>query len=190
MNFSLINMMPIFVALWLISLCIVHAQPSTTVGTRLTTSMEPSVGPFQAVGSTPDIYPSNKTEFVGEVLITIVNNQAHATVYYTTDGTSPSYTNSTAYTEPFSITQAAGQHGKKLVLLRAIAASNVPGIADSVAAERLFTVIPAAFSPPRALPQSDTNQAYRGGVTVRLLLDDETIQLGKLHVSGRLAKYE
>lgn len=53
--------------------------------------------------SAPQIFPSN-TYFTSVARVSIIDDTSGATIYYTTDGTTPTATNGNEYTAPFNIT--------------------------------------------------------------------------------------
>ena len=81
-----------------------------------------------ATCETPTFTPAAGT-FFGEQEITITTNTAGASIYYTTDGTTPSSSNGTLYDDPFSIDETT--------TIKAIAIK--AGATDSQVAEATYT---------------------------------------------------
>ena len=85
--------------------------------------------------SPPDIYPPDGT-FPGDVTVTLVANQPHASVFWTKDGETPTNA-SRPYTEPIYLFEPGTWK------VQAIAVSKVSHLADSVIVSRTYIITPS-----------------------------------------------
>lgn len=109
--------------------------------------------------SAPDIYPTDKVDYVGDVMVKMVANSPDCDVFYTRDGLTPT-NQSRYYTSPFPIFEP----GRWIV--RAIAIPRSGSMFESVVKERFYNVLPAKVAAPVVLPPKGT---YRGQVSVQLM---------------------
>ncbi len=91
------------------------------------------VGTYQIQAPTPTITPSSGTTFSSTLSVSIADASANATIYYTTDGSTPT-ANSTKYGGPFSINSNA--------VIKAIATYS--GLTNSSVATASYTLVPTA----------------------------------------------
>jgi hypothetical protein len=110
--------------------------------------------------------------------VTLSDATAGATIYYTTDGSTPT-TASTPYTAPISVTQTT--------TIRAMAAAS--GMADSNVASATYTLQAATptFSPPGGsylLPQFVSISDASPGVTIYYTTDGSTPTTSSPQYSG------
>jgi hypothetical protein len=119
--------------------------------------------------ATPVISPVTGTYAPGQV-VTITDSTAGATIYYTTDGSTPT-TSSTVYTSSFAVSATA--------TVNAIAAAS--GYANSAVTTQVYTIssatLPPTFSPPAAVyPGAQTVTITDGtsGATIYYTLDGST----------------
>eukprot|EP00758_Cryptobia_borreli_P012006 Tbor_TRINITY_DN5710_c0_g2::TRINITY_DN5710_c0_g2_i1::g.20178::m.20178 len=112
--------------------------------------------------STPDIYPVDKLEFIGEVEVKIVGNSPESDIYYTKDGSMPT-NKSRLYLRPFTIFEP----GKWKVQAIAIPSYYAANTLESTVGSRTYTVLPSEIWPPTVTPIRGT---YRGSVDVKLVL--------------------
>src|SRR5205823_9871507 len=98
---------------------------------------------IQVPAATPVLSPGGGT-FTSSVAVTLTDSTSGATIYYTTDGSTPT-TASTPYSGPITVT--------KTQTVKAIAAA--PGFATSALASATYTIqVPAPTSAPRPGPAS------------------------------------
>ncbi len=121
----------------------VHLTDSTTIKAVASAGLADSeVGSatFTVVASTPTFDPTDGTEFVGSVDVTISVATPGAEIHYTTDGTDPTTSTGTLYTEPVQLTATT--------TIKAIACAE--GLAESDIGSATFTALVDAptFSPP------------------------------------------
>lgn len=148
----------------------------TSDGTTPTTGSTPYGGAFkltssatvQAIAAAPGYANSNVTSaeytidvatpvlsrksgtYVGTARVALADSTLGSTIYYTTDGTTPT-TNSTPYTGAFNLTSSA--------TVQAIAAA--PGCTNSALASATYTVLqPPEISPPHG--------TYSGSITITI----------------------
>src|SRR5207249_9770021 len=107
---------------------------------------------IQGPAATPVLSPSGGT-FTSSVAVTLSDSTSGATIYYTTDGSTPT-TASTRYTGPITVTQTT--------TVKAIAAAN--GMADSDVASATYTIV-LKVATPTISPAAGT---YSGAQTVTL----------------------
>src|SRR5438874_16261 len=117
--------------------------------------------------ATPALSPGGGT-FTSSVAVTLTDSTSGATIYYTTDGSTPT-TASTPYSGPITVTQTT--------TIKAIAAA--PGYATSAVASAMYTIRVAAptFSPPSGTysqPQSIAVNDTTGGATIYYTTDGST----------------
>src|SRR5881396_3418745 len=103
--------------------------------------------------ATPTFSPASGT-YTGSVSVTISDGTAGATIYYTTDGSTPT-TGSTAYTGAIPFTQTT--------TLRAMAAAS--GMANSAVATGTYTIQQQQVATPTFSPAPGT---YTGSVSVAI----------------------
>jgi hypothetical protein len=120
-----------------------------------------------AVVATPTLSPAGGT-FISSVQVTISDSTAGATIYYTTDGSTPT-TSSTVYTGPISVTRTT--------TIKAMAAPS--GMADSSVASATYTIRVATpiFSPAGGTydqPQTVTLSDTTSGATIYYTTDGST----------------
>ncbi len=118
----------------------------------------------QSIAQTPVITPEGG-QITADEQITITCATEGASIYYTLDGTTPSATNGTLYTEPFTISEDC--------TIKAIAV--MEGITDSEVAEATFTIkvvdlnaqsVTYDFTNPSTLTPATNTPATGAGVTV------------------------
>src|SRR5438067_8972165 len=120
-----------------------------------------------SAAATPAVNPGGGT-FASSVTVTLTDSTAGATIYYTTDGSTPT-TASTPYSGPITVTTTQ--------TIKAIAAA--PGYATSALASATYTIRVAAptFSPPSGTysqPQSIAVNDTTGGATIYYTTDGST----------------
>ena len=120
--------------------------------------------------SPPDIYPSDRSPFPGEVTITMVSNQPSSTIFYTINGGAPN-NRSRVYRTPLSLFEP----GEYTVQARAISNTGQEHLLDSVIVSRVYTITPSDVAVPHVSPPKGQ---YRGFVTVTLIppLENQTVQ--------------
>src|SRR5438046_2801416 len=110
----------------------------------------------------PTFSPASGTH-VSSVQVTIADSTPGATIYYTTDGSTPT-TSSIVYTGPISVTQTT--------TLRALAAAS--GMADSAVASATYTIVqvlatltlgrgPGSYLAPVTVGDADDDAPGAGG---------------------------
>lgn len=125
--------------------------------------------------SPPDIDPPGGT-FVGDVTVTLIAIQPHASIFWTRDGETPTNA-SRLYTEPIYLFEPGTWK------IQAIAVTKVGSLADSVVVSRTFVVTPSKISIPRVFPAKGK---YRGFVSVSL----GTSEVGQLPTEADQTKKE
>ncbi len=130
--------------------------------------------------ATPLLSPSGGT-YVSSVVVTLTDSSPGATIYYTTDGSTPT-TASTQYTGPISVTQ--------ITTIRAIAVA--PDYAPSAVASATYTIqvaiptfsVPAGtYSQPQSVTLSDTTS----GATIYYTTDGSTPTTSSTRYTGAIA---
>jgi hypothetical protein len=128
----------------------------------------------------PTFSPAAGT-YVGSQTIALATVTTGATIYYTTDGSTPT-TASTAYSGPIAVTTTT--------TIRAMSAA--PGMNNSTVASATYTLkaVPPTFNPPAATynqPQNVTLSTVTSGATIYYTTDGSTPTIASPVYSGPIA---
>ena len=104
----------------------------------------------------PTLTPASGASLLVGATVTITDTDANATIYYTTDGTTPSAA-STKYTAPFALTTAGAATIKSIA---------INGITSSAVATATYTVSPVTVGVPTFTPASGASLLVGATVTI------------------------